>query len=138
MSLTYMNAQLVHTFWSGDPTASDKYNWIELQAPVDVSQGATLYRSDVGGRSASGSNYTQTGVEDGGASGAGTTQIFALPTGTDGETDLTPTSVSATSGASDTDAGDWWNADVVEAGTNTIVGITLQGFLVYGIPGAPN
>jgi len=136
MSFNYSNPWNVSMIMS-DPTATQSYNLFKVPHAVDISQGIEGAFSIVDGEAANSSNNCSLDLDDGGATGNGTTSILSAAVGSStGWDDLTPKALAGGTG-SDLDANDYVNAVYTETGTVTNGGLGVHLLGVYGVPGAP-
>ena len=134
MSFPY-NASVSSNQYNRDtPTADQRYQLVTVPSPVDVS--SMECESHVVDGLAAATGEITLGVEDGGATGTGTTDLDTPVGGTGGWTADTPKAHTMSTTASDLDADDWVNVDYNEAGTpGSTGGIGFNVNFVYGVPG---
>jgi hypothetical protein len=134
MSLGY-NVITSAGYSAATPSADQRFNVVTIPQPVDVS-GMEVESDVVDGLAAHATNIITLGVEDGGASGTGTTNIDTPIGGTGGFTADTPVAHTMSTSADDLDADDWVNFHFDEGGTpGTTGGVHVNINFVYGIPG---
>ena len=134
MSLAGYNIMQV-TGQFGDPTADEHMNLARVPQGVDVSAMEVEF-SVVGGLSADTGDIIKQNIDDGGATGTGTTNLATDVGDSDGWTNDTPQAATMSSTASDLDADDYLDWDYDETGTVAPKGITVMAAFVHGVPGA--
>ena len=137
MSFPYKSMLSESEVWLGDPAGDEISNGFEaLHEALDVSA-LTGYVCVVGGYAAVATNNITGNIRDGGAAGAGTTNIATTPPGTAGFTDLTPRALTMSTPLADVDKGDWIDWSYDENGTPTLATKGFDWHLTgtYGVPG---
>lgn len=106
-----------------------------MPQPIDVSA-MEVESHVVDGLAGNASHHFSLGVEDGDATGTGTTDIDTAVGGSAGWTADTPKTHTMSTSAADLDADDWINLSYDETGTpGSTGGIGVNINFVYGVPG---
>lgn len=133
MSFPYNIAQTAQ-YNRDTPTDDQRYQIVTVPAVLDPS-GIEAEVCVVDGLAAHASNTITLGIEDGGATGTGTTDLDTPVGGTGGWTADTPVALTILAAAADLEADDWLNGHYDEAGTpGTTGGIAFGVNFVYGTP----
>ena len=113
-----VNAIQSVSFQVPDTADDERMNIARVKRTVDVSaMSAMTSLADGSGLSASASNLAVVGLEDGGTTGTGTTDIDTPAGDSDGWTDITAKVHTMSTSASDLDADDYLNIHIDESGT---------------------
>jgi len=131
-----VNAIQSVSFQIPDTAGDERMNIARVKRTVDVSaMSAMTSLADGSGLSASASNLAVVGLEDGGTTGTGTTDIDTPAGDSDGWTDITAKVHTMSTSASDLDADDYLNIHIDESGTIAPVRWSNYASWVDGVPG---
>jgi hypothetical protein len=131
--LPYNSAMIPAIMAIHDPAGDRRMNLVEVPKPVDVS--GMEVDSALAVALASGADEVSQGVEDGAATGIGTTNLDTPAGDTAGWAANTPKAHAMSTSIADLDADDWINYHYDETGTIGDLFPSIHVNFIFGVPG---